>query len=154
MELKTKEDIDAPIEQVFRALSDFDSLERLAARRGLEVVRNSDGDVQEGMKWSLKYRLRGKDRTLNMVLDKFQPSTFLAVDADGGGVSGRFEIELVALSPKMTRMAVQVDMAATTLPGRLLLQSVKLARGKVEQKFAERMSKFAEMIEARLSDYA
>ena len=41
MKLATREDIDAPIEAVFRELSDFDSFERAILRRGAEV--ESDG---------------------------------------------------------------------------------------------------------------
>ncbi len=154
MELKTKEDIDAPIEHVFRALSDFDNLERVAARRGIEVVRNSDSTVCEGMQWSVKYPLRGKVRNRDMQLDRFQPSTFLGMAATGDGISGNLEVDLVALSPNVTRMAVSVELTATTLPGRLLLQSAKLARSRVEEKFAERIAKFVPLRETRIKDYA
>ncbi|MQQ09165.1 SRPBCC family protein [Epibacterium sp. SM1979] len=154
MELKTSEDIDAPIEQVFGLLSDFDNLERLAARRGLEVERLSQGAVQEGMEWRVGYRLRGKDRSLDLRLTQLQPSTFMAVTGEGSGVSGQFGIELLALSPRCTRVSISVDLAASSLPGRLLLQSLKLARGKVEKRFKERVGRFTAVLEERLNDYA
>ncbi len=154
MELKASEDIDAPIERVFQLLSDFDNLERLAARRGLDVERLTLGDVSEGTQWQVVLQLRGKERTLDLTLKQLQPSTFLAVKGEGGGVSGLFNVELVALSANCTRVAIVADLAASTLPGRLMLQSLKLARGKVEQRFRERVGKFVAILEERLSDYA
>ncbi len=35
-----------------------------------------------------------------------------------------------------------------------MLQSLKLARGKVEQRFRERVGKFVAILEVRLADYA
>lgn len=154
MKLKASEDVDAPIEQVFRLLSDIDNLERLAARRGVDIVRGSEGPVQEGSSWQVNFRLRGKDRSVDMVLEQMQPSNHIAVKADGGGVSGLFAVELVALTPKCTRVRVSLDMAASSISGRLLLQSLKLAKSKVEQRFRERMRKFAAVLEERLTDYA
>lgn len=154
MELKASEDVDAPIEQVFKVLSDFDQLERLAARRGLDVARLRPGAVQEGAEWRVAFRLRGKDRTVHITLSKLQPSTFLGVTGEGSGVSGVFGVELMALTPNCTRIAVTVDLAASSLSGRLMLQSMKLARGKVEKRFRERISKFTTVLEERLDDYA
>lgn len=153
MELKASEDIDAPIEQVFRVLSDFDNLERLAARRGLDVERRGGGEIKEGMQWRVAFQLRGKDRNLELTLKQLQPSTFMSVQGEGSGISGLFNVELVALTPNCTRVAISADLAATTLPGRLMLQSLKLARGKVEQRFRDRIGKFAAVLEERLGDY-
>ncbi len=154
MKLKSSEDVDAPIEQVFRLLSDIDNLERLAARRGVDVIRASEGPIKEGSSWKVNFRLRGKDRSVDMELQKLQPSNFISVNADGGGVSGVFAVELVALTPTCTRVRVSLDMAASSIPGRLLLQSLKLARSKVQQRFRDRMGKFAAVLEERLADYA
>ena len=64
-----------------------------------------------------------------------------------GGVEGSTNIELVPLSPARTRLIIRLDMAPRTLAARLLLQSLKLAKSNLTQKFKTRIADFAEDVE-------
>ncbi len=151
MDLSTQEDIEAPIKDVFATLSEFETFERSAMRRGVDVVRRGGADgVELGMGWDISYQLRGKDRSVTTELVTYEPETLIALQGEGSGISGRFEIELLALSAKRTRMSVRSTLSAKTLPGRLLLQSLKLGRGRINQKFGERISDYVTLIESKL----
>jgi hypothetical protein len=56
-------------------------------------------------------------------------------------------VELVALSPKTTRVSVAVDITAKSLSARLLLQSLKLAKGNLNRRFARRVTEQVRSIE-------
>ena len=60
MKFSTREDISAPIDQVFQALCDFEAFERLAMRRGAEL-RRTDTMTRPGvgMQWHVTYSMRG-----------------------------------------------------------------------------------------------
>ncbi|WP_282093823.1 SRPBCC family protein [Epibacterium ulvae] len=155
MDLSTQEDVEAPIAQVFGALSDFEVVERTATRRGVDVVRRGGvGGAELGMGWDISFQLRGKDRNATLELVGYEPSTLIAIEGDGGGITGRFDIELIELSPSRTRIVVRTTLGAKTLPGRLLLQSMKLARGRIAQKYAQRISEYVELIESKLVNMA
>lgn len=151
MELSSKEDIDAPLAEVFEALSDFASFERSAIRRGIEVQRlNEDLSPQLGLAWDVRGEFRGKSREARLELAQYEPSTLIGINGESPSLKGTSRIELLALSPRRTRIAVTVDVQAKTLSGRLLLQSMKLAKSKINRRFKTRVADFASLTEDRL----
>lgn len=152
MELSSKEDIDAPLVDVFAAISDFASFERSAIRRGIEVQRLSeDLTPQPGLAWEIRGEFRGKPREARMELVDYDPSNLIGFMGESPSLKGKGRIELLALSPRRTRLAVTMGVQAKTLSGRLLLQSLKLARSKVNKRFKNRVAEFASLTEERLS---
>ncbi|CUH98886.1 SRPBCC family protein [Leisingera aquaemixtae] len=151
MKIKSKEDIEAPIAEVFGAISDFELMERSALRRGVELQRTGDlSQPENGLAWDLNFSFRGKPREIRLTLASYTPETGLALTGSGSGIDGRMEIELLALSPQRTRMAVQLELSPTNLTGRLLVQSLKLARSKLTSRFKLRLAEFAKFTEERL----
>ncbi len=150
MEFVSKEDIDAPIKQVFKLLTDFGFFERAALRRGIEVQR-VDGrqDVGRGMAWIITGMMRGKMRNIRLTLTEYNAPNSMTFTGGEKGLDGVMKVELVALSRKRTRLTLRVELSATTLPSRLLLQSMKLGRGKMQTRFQVRLAEFAADLEER-----
>jgi hypothetical protein len=73
----------------------------------------------------------------------------IGFDGESPSLSGKGQIELLALSPRRTRLSVKVNLQAKTLSGRLLLQSLKLARSKINTRFKQRVAEFASLTEDR-----
>ncbi|WP_027257969.1 SRPBCC family protein [Leisingera aquimarina] len=152
MEFQSKEDIEAPIADVFGAISDFGLLERSALRRGIDVQRTGDtAHPENGLAWDIGFRFRGKQRDIRLTLASYTPVTGLALTGGGSGLDGQLEVELLALSPRRTRMSVQLKLAPTTLTGRLLVQSLKLARSNLTRRFKLRLADYARITEERLN---
>ncbi|KIC11949.1 DNA polymerase III subunit gamma/tau [Leisingera sp. ANG-M1] len=152
MEFQSKEDIEAPIAEVFGVVSDFELLERSALRRGIEVQRAGDiAHPENGLVWDFKFRFRGKARDIRLTLDSITPVTGLSLTGGGSGIDGRLNIELLALSPQRTRMSVRLKLSPTTLTGRLLVQSLKLARSNLTRRFKLRLAEYARVTEERLN---
>jgi hypothetical protein len=151
MKFSSKEDIEAPIGEVFAELAEFENFERLAIRRGADVVRLGNiAPPQEGMGWQVGFGFRGKQRNLAVTLAEYVPGSRMLVTGEGDGLSGRLAIELLALSPRRTRMSVQLMLEPKTIPARLLIQSLKLAKTRISQKFKHRVAEFAGQMEERL----
>lgn len=144
----TTEDIEAPIDMVFRAVSDFDSFERSALRRGLEVRPFEENTPEGPVKgWNVAFQYRGKNReSVARLMDVVQDQGF-TINGNTGGIHGHMVVDLVALSKLHTRLKVTVDVSAKTLSSRLLLQSMKLAKTKLSQRFEKRVSTMAQEIE-------
>lgn len=153
MELTASEDIDAPQEQVFAALSDFDTVERQAMRRGIEITRLSEGPGA-GMSWRAKFTFRGKPRQAHITLTTYDKPENMVFHTVTGGLEMDFALDVVALSRGRTRINVTSVLAPKTLSARLLVQSLKLAKGGIDKRFRKRMADLASGLEARLQGTA
>lgn len=150
MKFSSKEDIEAPIEDVFDMLSDFETMERSAIRRGAEVeCTNPSAQPCVGMTWRAKFDLRGKRRKVQVVMVRYDRPTAMRFDTDSNGLDGVLELELLALSPKRTRMSVVLELAPKTLSARLLIQSLKLAKSNLTKRFKLRVADYAKQLEDR-----
>ena len=155
MKFSSKEDIEAPIEFVFATATDFQSFERQAMRRGAEVQRLDQlEEPGVGMAWKAGFTFRGKARKAEGKLVTFDPTHALGFSTDIGGLHGELDIQLVALTPNRTRIAVVFEMKPNTLSARLLLQSLRLAKANLTRRFKGRISTFAKDVEERYSQTA
>lgn len=151
MEFSTKEDIEAPIDRVFAAVSDFDAIERQVLRRGVEVRRtNGAGAPAAGMCWEARFRFRGKVREAEVTMTDYDPPQQMQFHTISGGLETHTAMEFVALSRSRTRITMTVVLQPKTLSARLLVQSMKLARGNINKRFRVRMADYAKDLEARL----
>ena len=150
MKFSTKEDIEAPSDVVFAALTDFAQFERAALRRGAQPVRMDSLDQPGvGMGWNVRFRMRGKWRRVICDLREYDFPSRIAVFAESAGFDMVLELNLLALSRGRTRLGVAFDIRQHTLPARIKLQSAKLIKASLNRKFAGRVQKFAADLELR-----
>ncbi|MCK0140864.1 SRPBCC family protein [Aliiroseovarius sp. F20344] len=150
MKIKTHEDIEATIDQVFEALTDFESFELAALRRGAEVHRTDTlPQPAKGMGWQAKFIHRNRERMADIIVEDFDRPNHLRVWSKVSGLNVELDAELLPLSRNRTRMTMIVDMRPKTIPARLLIQSLKLARGTMLRRFRKRIAEFAATIESR-----
>ncbi|MBO9465424.1 hypothetical protein TRP8649_01473 [Pelagimonas phthalicica] len=151
MELTAREDIEAPLDRVFAEVTDFDGIERQVLRRGIDVRRTNDpGQVAAGMAWQAGFRFRGKTRTADIELAEYSAPEQLVFTSISGGLEARTTVDLVALSRSRTRIGVVTEFLPKTLSARLLVQSLKLAKGGIDKRFRNRMGLLAKDLENRL----
>ena len=147
MKFSTRQDIDAPVHAVFEKATDFPRFERVARRRGVALTRTADGNPEgEGTAWDAAFDYRGKARKVSVCMNQVTPCDYLSMVGKSAGVAYEFNIEFVALSPSKSRMVVGLELRPTTLPARLMIQSLKLGKSSLDRKFADGIRKFAEFV--------
>ncbi len=152
MKFTTREDIEAPVEEVFAAFADTGGWERALLRRGAEVSR-TDRLTQfgPGMSWLLAFVWRGRMRKLTVRLDQVDAPHQLAFVITGNAIDARAVLDFVPLSARRARVALALDVKPRNLAARVFLQSLKLARAKVNGKFRARFAALCAEVEARLN---
>lgn len=150
MHFSSRTDVEAPIEFIYAALSDFEAWERAAMRRGADVSRTDKLRAPGvGMGWHVIFRFRGKERMIDIVLTGQEPEAKLAFSGKGRMLEGDLSIDILSLSPKRTRLVMHTKVRPLTIAARLLLQSMKLAKGRVQTKLDKRMEQLSTDLETR-----
>ncbi len=150
MEFQSREDIAAPIETVFAAVTDFPAFERQVLRRGAEVRRlDSLPRPGAGLKWAATFQFRGRDRNIQIEITEYDPPHALRLGGESQGLGFAVAVDLMALSRNHTRMNVAAVIEPLSFTAKLLVQSLKLARGNLNRRFETRVTEFAREIELR-----
>lgn len=150
MKLTAKYDIEASVGFVYQELADFDAWERMAMRRGSEVTR-TDRMLRfgPGMEWQVNFTFRNKARSARIQLVESTPDSHLRIAAQSVLADLDLVIDLMDLAPTRTRIEVKSDIKPKTLAARLYIQSLRLARKKVEKTYSHRVASLAVELEDR-----
>lgn len=150
MKFSSNEDIAAPIDAVFRMYSDFDRFERAALRRGADIVRTDKLRAPgAGMAWKAVFKFRGRARVVVGEIVEFTVPDGYSVDADTPNLKAMFSVELVPLSKNRTRASLVLDIKPKSLTGRLMVQSMKLAKSRLTRRFKVKTGEYAKSLEER-----
>lgn len=148
MKINVVEDISAPIEYVFARVTDFETFERGALRRGAKVQRVEDHpDVIAGTKWDITFMLRGAQRNLALRVAECDRPNSIEYRGRIKGLVAVVSMDLVALSPSRTRLTLNVHLISKTMRAKLVIQSLRLAKRRINRKLRKSMGSFAEAIE-------
>ena len=150
MKFVARHDIDAPLEFVQKVLADFEGWERAAMRRGAEVSRTDKlRQAGPGMSWLTRFPYRSKERVINVQLLALDMAGHMAFIGSSASIEGDVKIDLLEMAAKRTRLHVGIEVKPRTLGARLFLQSLRLARSRVDKSFDARIAMLAADIETR-----
>lgn len=140
MKFKVAEDVDAPIGFVFERMTDFSQFEADVKRRGADLRRVGNWtQIAEGVQWRGAVQVRGKTRKIEAELAELVPNESAKVDITVGGMEAVYQMAFIALSPEVTRVATELDLKPRTLTARLIIQTLKLARGRVVRRMTRNL---------------
>lgn len=147
MKFVAKHDIDAPLSVVWGHLSDFSYFESLARARNVQIESRHRGSrAGVGTVWNLNFVLRGKPRTASVEIVEILPEEAIDCDLLSPNIGGGLRFELIRLSPNRTRLRMLADIRPKTLTARLLIQSLRFAKGRTQRKLDAVLIKFAEHV--------
>lgn len=148
MKLSTREDILAPCDVVFGEVADFAGIAGTLRARGVEIEADGVPD-RVGASWTARYQWRGRKLETAAELVGLDPPRGYTVRSMTGGVECIGTVDLLEVTNGRTRLFATLDFRPTGLSSRVLLQSLKLAKKRLSQRFATRVARFAADIQTR-----
>jgi hypothetical protein len=100
------------------------------------------------VEWRGDISVRGKSRAITAKVIQLSDKELCVIESRIGGMKCHQEFSFVALSPSVTRVSMTLELAADTLTARLLLQTLKLARGRVLQRLQGMLVRQGNAVEA------
>jgi len=149
MEFVTRKDIEAPQEQVFGALIDFSAFERQALRNNIDVTRTSDVPAGLGASWRIRFEFRNRPWTVDARITSFEPNSGYVIRGVSSGIDVEVTVDLLALSRNVTRLSATVTLLPRTLAMRVLVQSLRLVRGRIQAQLDDRIARTARDVQDR-----
>ena len=129
-------------------------MEEAARRRGAQVTRTAGEGMAPGASWRAGFEFRGARREADLVLTGIEPPREMRLAGDAGGLKGDGTVRVEPEGPEACRLRVVVELAGAGLMGRALLQSLKLARGRLDERFERRVGEIAARLGERHRDRA
>lgn len=140
MKFETTEEVAAPQDFAFARFTDFIRYEGMAQRYGADIRRvGGFTEIAEGATWRGTMQVRGKTRGLEAVVTRYAPPNVARIDTVVGGMNVVFEMQFEALGAESTRLHAVTELRARTLAARLIIQSMKLTRKRVQAKITSRI---------------
>ena len=103
------------------------------------------------MAWDARFTLRGKKKDIKLSLTDYDAPDSMRLEPENQGLGGVLTLDLLALSSGRTRLSVTLKLAPKTLPARLLVQSLKLAKSNLNKRFKRKVAEYAGNMEDRHS---
>lgn len=145
MKFSTHEDVSLSASDLFAAISDFSRFELVLRSRGVEVNRTGEAGAQA---WHVRFDWRGAERNIDLMLVSVTPTERVEL----AGRSDMFELNIVMavaeLAPGRSRFSFDVQARPRGMSARLLMQTAKLNRAKIDRKFAKRVGEYLGRITA------
>jgi hypothetical protein len=139
MRFSARADVDAPAEEAFAAFADFPRYVRLAEERGA-TVQTLPAPV---FAWAAAFDWNGARRELRGDVTRFDPPRGFVAAMAAGEIEGTIEIEVTPRDASRSRVRAAMEWRPVTMGGRILLQSLKLVKGRLDDRFAARVAAFA-----------
>lgn len=150
MKLSTRREFDAQPEEVFWALSDFIAFEKLALRHGADVQRIDHLAAPGlGAEWVLRFPFRGRSREVKSRVNAYDPPNHLGAEGTSGSFDFTLRATLEHLRRDHTRLAVELEVKPRTFAARLMLQTLKLGKSRLDARFATRIERFVSAMLSR-----
>ncbi len=152
MKFRATTEIDAPINACFAALADFEHTALRARRAGIDVERTDHLTTPgPGMSWRIEGPFRGRTRRAEVELVDYDAPEKMLFHLTSSGIDADITLTLSPESGRRTILETEVRIVPRNLTTRVALQSMKLAKPRMNRGFQKGLRKLARDIERRVS---
>lgn len=148
MDLSATKEIALPIAIVWQEVTHFEQFEEGLRRREVTLER-SEGDVSMGTSWTAHFPLAGRTLKAKAHVVRLEAPHAVRLEGQGTGIDGYADVRLEAASEATTRITLQTGLKAKAIGAQVILQPLRLARGKLQGQLDAQLERIARGMEQR-----
>lgn len=143
MKFSTRLEADMTAAELFDRVSDFDRFEHNLAQRGANITRiDPSKEPGIGIGWDVRIDWRGKERQMRLEVQRFDRPELVTIFGHSDALEISNVMTVLALSKTRSRLEVETVVSPRNMRARLLLQTAKLGKNRLDQRYAERIRAF------------
>ena len=139
LELSAREDVQIPVDELFARASRFGKFAQQARRNGAKVRKLEPGEADSGPSWEVHYPFGGTQRRFTLELVERRAPQCLRFAIHSRSIEGEFTVHLHALDAARSAVEARLAVSPRSAKARIVLHSMRLTRGRMERRFAERL---------------
>lgn len=149
MKFSTRIDTDRPAGELFDTVADFDRIERMLIRRGAAVTRVEPAqDPENGGGWIIGFDWRGQARELRLAVTRHDRPDRMSMSGQSEALDVEIDATVVALGRSRSRLLFETDLRPRNMRARLMIQTAKLAKPQLDQRYAKRIAEYLKDLSA------
>lgn len=141
MKLAMRQDEKVSAAVMFDAIADFSNIELMLRRSGVAVTR-VEQDHGHVIGWELEFDWRGQSRALRLDLVRFDRPEVMVLSGQSDSFDIFVQLTVVALSRVKSRLMFELEIKPRNIRSRLMLQTAKLGKARIDRNFKRQVSKF------------
>lgn len=143
MKFSTRKDADVTAEVLFDAVTDFDRIERMMIARGARLKR-LDPAAEGRTAWDIGFDWRGRARQLRLAVTRHDRPEVMQLSGMSDAFNVTVDLTVVALTRARSRLVIEADIRPRNMKARLLVQTAKLGKGRLDKRFAQNADQFVD----------
>lgn len=149
MKFTSRIEIAAAPAQVFGQMSDLSVFAPELRRHGVRLRRTDTlAEPAAGMSWQADFRFRDRARVVHLMACRVAPQERIDYEGQSNSFLLSGAVALTPLPREHTRLHLTLEFRPRNLGARLLLQSARLARARLEGRLGDRLAELAALLEA------
>ena len=140
MRLASRTDIEAPAAGLYAALTNLDWLQDSARAAAVRLRRTDQGHgLVVGASWHSTLLWRGRERNAECTVERIEAPRSVRLGCRSGAYFCTIDLTLAPLSRKLTRMAVVVEVKPLSVRARLMLQTLRIGKSRLQARLDRRV---------------
>lgn len=142
MKLHVQQTAEAGIEACYAALSDFDAILQTGKQGQMQLTRlDAPAPIGTESRWDGQLESHGICKPVSIKVATLSPPEGYVLSGQADGIKARFSVALTPISSAQTLVDAELTLRASSLTGKVLLKSLRLAQGRLEDRLTSRLAR-------------
>lgn len=147
MQFRHTQEINAPVDYVFKRATNFSRFENTPVKEGVSFKRRDRHPVRIGTQWRVSVPIRGRVRRFNVELSEMVPPRTISYRSVSLSYQAALSLTFTPTSAESCRLDMILVAQSRSFSTSMVFNTIRLARKRINRRIRERMERLADRLE-------